>query len=55
MVMKKITGWGIRGRPFSQSEFKRSHIKTAHKLSYTGYLSDIARFSKKRGAKAVLS
>ena len=39
----KLTGWAIRGRPFSLKEFNQSHIKRNIKgLNYSKYLKIFA-------------
>lgn len=42
MVPKRIlSGWSIRGRPFSPEEFKRAYLRKS--LKYADYLTEFAR------------
>ena len=41
-MVKKLTGWGIKGKPFSREQFKNTFIKGSHKMSYKQYLIDIS-------------
>ena len=52
MATKKLTGWGIKGRPFSKSEFDRSWIKTTTTVkTYPNYLKAIAKTLASRNVK----
>ena len=43
-LIRRLTGWGTKGRPFSQSEFNRSYIKkNIHSLSYSRYLMEVSK------------
>ena len=43
-MVKKLTGWGTRGRPFSESEFKRSYIRVNTSVKkYPDYLKRVAK------------
>lgn len=45
------TGHGVRGRPFSRSQFNKSHVKKNTGASYSQYLSDYAKFVDKKPRK----
>jgi len=51
MAKRKITGWGMRGRPFSPKEYENSYIKKSFKESYAKYLKDYAILMKLRKKK----
>ena len=53
IIKRKIAGWGVRGRPFSQTEFKRSNIKTSLKMTYPQYLSSVASMLKRKKTRDV--
>jgi len=46
--MKKYTGWGKKGRPFSRTEFNNSTIKQRMGLSYDDYIKTYAKEHKKK-------
>ena len=52
--MRKLTGWGVKDRPFSPTEYKRSRIAEHDKLySYKEYLTQYTRgLDKKKPIKA---
>jgi len=37
-MAQKYTGWGVRGRPFTEKEYKKSSLYKRLKMSYTQYL-----------------
>jgi len=51
--MAKNTGWTKAGRPFSKKEYDNSYIKDSFKMTYAGYLKELARQegTKKKPAK----
>lgn len=50
----KLTGWSVRGRPFSPKEYNRSHLKASSKQNYSGYLVEFARQYKKNKLRYLL-
>ena len=48
--VRRLSGWGIRDRPFSPKEFKTSWLKkNTSGMSYPDYLKNYAReFGRKR-------
>lgn len=42
-MVRKITGWDINGRPFSESEHKKSWIRETLNQTYPQYLRSYAR------------
>lgn len=44
----KRTGWGVRGRPFSKTEYNKSYLKSGSRMSYGKYLSSYARAYKNK-------
>jgi len=52
--MKRLTGWGTRGRPFSPAEYKKSFIKKNLKMTYPAYLCNTGMGIKKRGLNTTL-
>lgn len=46
--MPKYSGWGIRDRPFSKSEYENSYLKKNNGKSYTKYLQSYAKFVTKQ-------
>jgi hypothetical protein len=44
MTERLLTGWrGRGGRPFTKSEFDRTHLKKNTKMSYQRYLNEYGR------------
>jgi len=51
-MVRKMTGWGTRGRPFSEKEFNRSYIKSRFTVKkYSEYLKHIARTMSSRNIR----
>ena len=46
---RKLTGWGVRGRPFSPVEWRRSYLKMrSGNMSYSTYLAAASRLVKRK-------
>lgn len=40
---KRLSGWSIRGRPFSPIEYEKTWLKKQTKASYSDYLKEFSR------------
>ena len=49
--VKKLAGWGTRGRPFSPTEYKKTYLKSKVRMGYSEYLCQAGKNVKKRGSK----
>lgn len=53
-MVRRISGWGTRGRPFSPREYGKSHIKRSFGMSYSSYLIEYGRQYKKPSLRKYL-
>ena len=46
MVKKMFVGWGIKGKPFTREQFKKSYLKKSSKQTYPQYMETIREQKK---------
>ena len=50
-IVRKLTGWGTRGRLFSEKEYNRSFIKSSLKMNYSSYLKEVSKTYSSRNKR----